>query len=203
MPSTTRRDFVRGAATAGFAAAPAVRPAWGQGDKPSDRVNMAVVGFRGRGRAHYQEFANIPGVRVTHLADVDERLFPAAVDELEKISGHRPTAVVDMRKLLERDDIDAISVATPDHWHALHTIWGCQAEKDVYVEKPCSYTLLEGRRMVEAARKYKRMVQVGLNRRSDPRTRSAMRFLHDGALGPIYRAKAVIYRGRHSIGRVQ
>ena len=202
MSNSTRRDFVRRAAATSLAAAPAVRPAWGQ-SSPSDRVNMAVVGFRGRGRDHYRTFASIPNVRVAYLCDVDERLFPAAVDELEKIQGHRPATEVDMRKMLERDDVDAISVATPDHWHALHTIWGCQAEKDVYVEKPCSYTLLEGRKMVQAARKYKRMVQVGLNRRSEPRTRSAMRYMRDEAFGPIYRSKAVIYRGRHSIGRVQ
>ncbi|MCP5114994.1 MAG: Gfo/Idh/MocA family oxidoreductase, partial [bacterium] len=183
-------------------AAPAVRPAWGQ-SSPNDRVNIAVVGFRGRGTAHYRTFAKMPNVRVAYLCDIDERLFPGAVADVEKISGHRPGTEVDLRKLLERKDIDAISIASPDHWHALQTIWACQAEKDVYCEKPCSYTLLEGRRMVQAAHKYNRMVQVGLNNRSDKRVRAGIEYLHSGSFGPIYRARSVIYRGRHSIGRVQ
>ena len=145
----------------------------------------------------------MPGVRVAYLCDVDERLFPNAVAEVEKIAGYKPQTEFDFRKLIEKKDLDAVSIATPDHWHALQAIWACQAGKDVYVEKPVSYTLREGRKLVEAARKYNRIVQVGLNRRSEPRTRSAMRFLHDAKLGPTYRARAVIFRGRASIGKVQ
>ena len=170
---------------------------------PSDSVNVAVVGFRGRGRAHYRTFAEMPGVSVAYLCDVDERLFERAVSEVEEISGYRPQTEHDIRKLLEHNDLDAISVATPDHWHALMTIWGCQAGKDVYVEKPCSYTLWEGRKMVEAARKYNRIVQVGLNNRSSLRVRSAIDFVRKAEFGQPYRSKAIIYRGRASIGRVQ
>ena len=201
MP-TSRREFVKTAALgAGFAAASPLR-AQAQ-NSANDTVNIGVVGFRGRGRDHYRAFAHIPGVRVAYLCDVDERLFPRAVEEVEKIGGYKPETIVDIRKLLEKQDLDAISVAAPDHWHALMTIWACQAGKDVYVEKPCSYTLWEGRKMVEAARKYNRMVQVGLNRRSIPRIRSAVDFVRKGSFGKAYRAKSIVYRGRINIGTVQ
>jgi predicted dehydrogenase len=199
--STSRRDFVRTAALgAGLAAA--ARPSAAQ-TSPNDTINIGVVGFRSRGRSHYQEFAAMPGVRVAYLCDVDERLFPEAVAEVEKIGGYRPKTEFDIRELLKHEDLDAISIATPDHWHALMTIWGCQAGKDVYVEKPCSYTLWEGRQMVRAARKYNRIVQVGLNRRSSLSTRSAMAWLRSGGFGKVYRSKNIVYRGRIDIGKVQ
>jgi predicted dehydrogenase len=183
-------------------AAPAVRTSWGR-SSPNERINIGVVGFRSRGRDHYREFAGIADVRVAYLCDVDERLFPPAVAEVEKAGGFRPATFVDVRKLLEQKDLDAVSIATPDHWHALQTIWACQAGKDVYVEKPVSYNLSEGRKMVEAARRHNRMVQAGLNRRSEARNRSAVRFVREGSFGTVYRAKAVVYRGRTSIGRAQ
>ena len=201
--TTNRRRFVKKAFIgAGVAAASVSRPSQAQSGA-NDTVNVGVVGFRGRGRSHIREFLRMPGVRVGYLCDIDERLFPDAVAEVERTGGYTPQTETDIRKLLERDDLDAISIATPDHWHALMTIWGCQAGKDVYVEKPCSYTLWEGRKMVEAARKYGRMVQVGLNRRSSLRTRSAVAFLREGSFGTPYRAKAIVYRGRINIGRVQ
>ncbi len=199
--ASTRRNFVTGAALgAGLAAAS--RPASAQAG-PSGTITVGVVGIRGRGRSHMREFARIPGVRVGYLCDVDERLFTEAVSEMEDLAGYRPQTETDIRRLLERDDLDAISIATPDHWHALMTIWGCQAGKDVYCEKPCSYTLWEGRKMVEAARKYGRIVQVGLQRRSSRRVRSVTQFVRDEGFGKAYRAKAVVYRGRISIGKVQ
>ncbi|MCZ2157201.1 MAG: Gfo/Idh/MocA family oxidoreductase, partial [Bryobacterales bacterium] len=118
-------------------------------------------------------------------------------------TGHRPDTVEDIRKLLERKDIDAISVATPDYWHALMTIWGCQAGKDVYVEKPVSFTIVEGRRMVEAARKYNRIVQVGLNHRSEPEVRAAIHMLRNGAIGNLYRGRIELVKARASIGKMQ
>ncbi|HZT30625.1 MAG TPA: Gfo/Idh/MocA family oxidoreductase [Bryobacteraceae bacterium] len=199
MSSASRREFVQRAAAA---AAPAVRPSWGQ-QSPNNRINLAVIGFRGRGRDHYRNFARIRGVRVAYLCDIDERLFPAAVAEIEKIGGYRPQTFFDIRKLLETKDLDAVSVATPDHWHALATIWACQAGKDVYVEKPVCHNLREGRKMVEAARKYGRMVQAGLNRRSELRNLAGVRFVQGAAFGPAYRARAVVYRGRLSVGTVQ
>ncbi len=197
----SRREFAKTAALAGLAATSLGRSAWGQ--SPSDTVNIGVVGFRNRGRDHYRAFAKIPGVRVNYLCDVDERLFAPAVAEVEQIAGYRPKTEFDVRKLLEQKDLDAISIAVPDHWHALIAIWACQAGKDVYVEKPCSYTLWEGRKEVEAARKYNRIVQVGLNRRSENRNREAVEFVRQATFGKAYRARAVVYRGRLNIGRVQ
>ncbi len=199
MESTSRRKFVKNAALVG---APAIRAALGQGS-PNSQINLGVVGFRGRGRDHYRAFAKLPGVRVAYLCDIDERLYPGAVAEIESLAGYKPATFVDIRKLLEKKDLDAISIATPDHWHALHMIWGCQAGKDVYVEKPVCHNLREGRKMVEAARKYNRIVQAGLNRRSERRNHAGVRFVQEAKFGPAYRAKAVVYRGRTSIGRVQ
>lgn len=192
----------KAAVSAGMAVAPAVRPSWGR-SSPNDRINLAVVGIRGRGRDHYNEFAKIPGVRVSHLCDIDQRLFSRGVREVEELAGNKPATEVDFRKLIENKDLDVVTIATPDHWHALQTIWGCQAGKDVYVEKPASYTVREGRRMVQAAWKYGRMVQVGLQRRSERRSRSAIRFLRREQFGKAYRGKALVIRGRASIGRVQ
>jgi predicted dehydrogenase len=197
MQDTNRRNFIKAAA-----AAPAIRTAMAQGGA-NERINIAVVGFHGRGRSHIQTFAKMPGVRVAALCDVDERLFPDAVSLVEKLGGNRPDTEVDIRKLLERKDIDAVSIATPDYWHALMTIWACQAGKDVYVEKPVSFTVLEGRRCVEAARKYKRIVQAGMNLRCEPRVRAAMRLLNEGRFGKVYRAKVDIVKPRSSIGRVK
>ncbi len=129
--ATSRRSFVKNAALgAGLAAVSAPRPARAQ-VSPNDTINIGVVGFRGRGRAHYRTFARIPGVRIAYLCDADERLFPRGVAEVEEITGYKPKTEHDIRELLQKDDLDAISLATPDHWHALMTIWGCQAGKDV------------------------------------------------------------------------
>jgi len=193
MTETTRRGFVAGTALG-------ARAALAQ-NAPNEQVRLGVVGIRGRGRDHYRAFARIPGVRVACLCDIDERLYPGAVTEIEQMAGYRPETFVDIRKMLEKKDLDAISIATPDHWHALHMIWGCQAGKDVYVEKPVSHNLREGRKMVEAARKYGRIVQAGLNRRSEKRNRAGVRFVREASLGKAYRAKAVVYRGRTSIGK--
>ena len=198
MP-TTRRSFLKSAAAA---AAPAIQTALAQRNA-SDRINVAVVGFHSRGMEHIRGFARIPNVRVAALCDVDERLFPSAVAEVEKLGGNRPITEVDMRRLLERKDIDAISIATPDYWHALQTIWSCQAGKDVYVEKPISFSIVEGRRMVEAARKYNRIVQAGTNRRSERAVRAAMRLLNGGAMGKVYRASVDFSKPRASIGRTK
>ena len=111
-------------------------------------------------------FAKLPGARVTAVCDIDLSAAAAGQAFAEKLQGSRPEVFQDMRKVLENKDIDAVSIATPNHWHALGTIWACQAGKDVYVEKPASHNIWEGQRMVEAARKYKRMVQVGMQAHS-------------------------------------
>ena len=204
MSSSNRRDFIKKSAmTAGaVVAAPIVKSGFAR-NLPSNQINVAVVGFGGRGQSHYKEFAQQKNVKVVALCDADERLFARGIKAVEKIAGYSPRTYYDIRQLLEDKDVDAISIATPDHWHGLMTIWACQAGKDVYVEKPISFTIEEGRKMVQAARKYNRVVQAGLNMRSSSGTRSAVKYLHEGNLGDVYRSKAVIYKGRASIGKTK
>ena len=171
-------------------------------ESSNDKINMAVVGIRSRGKDHYRALAKIPGVNIAVLCDVDQRLLPGAVEEVEKLTGRRPATETEYRKVLENPDIDAITIATPNHWHALQTIWACQAGKDVYVEKPVSHTLLEGRKMIEAARKYKRIVQTGTQARSNAATLKAMNYLQNGGLGEIYMARGLCLKPRDSIGHV-
>ena len=175
---------------------------------PNDTINVAVAGIRSRGGwygggGHCPSFAKIPNVRVTTVCDVDEGLFPEIVAKLEEISGFKPKTEVDFRKVLEDKDIDVISIATPDHWHALHTIWACQAGKDVYIEKPLSYTINEGRKMVQAARKYNRVVQTGTQHIANKSFKETLKFIREGKLGEIYMARVTVFGGRGNIGHVK
>ena len=196
----SRRDFIGrvSGATALAVSAPLIKS---NAEESNETLNVAVAGLRSRGREHYRQFCRIPNVRVIAVCDVDERFFPKAVQEIEELSGRRPKTVVDFRDLLDDKDIDAVAIATPDHWHALMTVWACQAGKDVYVEKPVSFTINEGRAMVQAARKYNRVVQVGTQSRSDQVVIEAMNFLHSGKLGELYMARGVYFGPRESIGR--
>ncbi|MBN2328734.1 MAG: Gfo/Idh/MocA family oxidoreductase [Candidatus Omnitrophica bacterium] len=210
MTTKNRRTFLRQSAwaAAGFSWAPAIMKTAFAMNSPNDAINIAVVGIGGRGGlygggGHYPSFAKIPNVKVTTLCDIDERLFPEAVSDIEETFGYKPKTEVDFRKVLEDKEIDAVSIATPDHWHALQAIWACQAGKDVYCEKPLSYTIDEGRKMVQAARKYNRVVQVGTQHVSAPIVREALQFLHEGNLGDIYMGRAIVYGGRGNIGRVK
>lgn len=178
---------------------------------PNDRINVAVIGLsgnrprvrsipRGRGMQHIKGYAQVPNVRVTTVCDVDERLFPHAVSETERLYGYTPKTEVDYQKVLEDKDIDVVSLATPNHWHALQTIWACQAGKDVYVEKPVSHNISEGRKMVQAAEKYERVVLAGMTKRFDRAVNEGVKFLHEGKLGKPYMARSVVYSFRGSIG---
>ncbi len=167
----------------------------------NEKINIAVIGIRGRGMELAKGFAAIPGVRIRTLCDIDENLFPERVKEIEKIQTIPPSTEYDLRRVFDDKDIDAVAIAAPNHWHALATIWACQAGKDVYVEKPCSHNIREGRKMVEAARKYNRLVQVGFQNRSISNVRQAIKFLHDGNLGEIYMAKGLCYKPRDTIGK--
>src|SRR5262249_34230995 len=135
----------------------------------NDTIRIAVAGVNGRGRDHVKEFAKIPGVLVTHLVDPDTRTFTRPQKQLADLKAPPAHTVQDIRQVLDDKNVDAISIATPNHWHALMSIWACQAGKDVYVEKPCSHNLREGRVAVEAARKFNRIVQHGTQGRSDPK----------------------------------
>jgi len=207
MKPLNRRNFLRKSAastTAAMVAAPSLAKNLAT-QSPNDTINVAVVGVRSRGFSygkggHCLNLSKIPGVRIVKLCDIDERLFAEKVSELEQMTGYRAETEVDFRRLLDDKDIDAISIATPDHWHALQTIWACQAGKDVYVEKPASYTLAEGRKMVQAARKYNRVVQIGTQSRSSPVVHEAAKLISQGVLGEVYMGKAFVYRYREDIG---
>jgi len=201
MKSMNRRGFLKDAAVAvAAAAAPAIRTGAANAS-PNDAVNVAVVGIRNRGKAHYQNFCKIPNVNVRAICDIDERLFTPAVAEIERLSGRKPMTYVDFRELIADKNIDVVSLATPDHWHALQTIWACQAGKDVYVEKPMSWCVEEGRRAVQAARKHNRVVQVGSQYRTNVMVQEAVDFIQEGKLGRIYMIKTFYYGFRENIGR--
>jgi predicted dehydrogenase len=204
MKPMNRRNFLRntGTVATALAAGPVIRSS-SANNSPNDTIRIAVIGIRGRGESHYNEWSKLPNVEVAYLCDIDEREFPKALDNMAKLSAKKPKTEVDLRRVLDDKEVDAISVATPDHWHALATIWGCQAGKDVYVEKPTSHNIWEGRKMVEAARKYNRIVQSGMQNRSNPNVRAAIKFLHEGGIGDIYMAKGLCFKGRESIGKKQ
>lgn len=169
----------------------------------NDTVTIGVMGVRGRGRGLAVGFAEMPDVKVAYLCDVDERVIEDCSQRVEKNQGEKPKAVSDFRRILEDPGVDAIVVATPDHWHALATILACQAGKDVYVEKPASHNHVEGRRMVEAARKYQRVVQHGTQSRSGEHYQAAVELLRSGQLGQVLMAKAINNQKRANIGRAQ
>jgi len=169
----------------------------------NDRINVAVIGVRGQGFGHLRRWAALSeshNVYVKTICDVDERLFPERVKEVQGIQKEKPGTEVDMRKVFDDPDIHVVSIATPNHWHALATIWALQAGKDVYVEKPCSHNIWEGRQMVEAAHKYNKIVQVGFQNRSIPAVRKAMQALHNGVIGDVYMAKGLCFKPRDSFG---
>jgi len=177
---------------------------------PNDAVRVAVIGLGatkavggvgGRGHQLIPRLREVPGVRIVALCDVD-REFQDREAQPFKARGEEVALYTDLRRVLEDKAIDAVVIATPNHWHALATVWACQAGKDVYVEKPCSYNIWEGRQMVAAARKYGRMVQVGMQSRSSSLLRQAFDSLRKGELGPIRFAHALIYRARDGIGTV-
>lgn len=196
MPPLDRRVFLSGSAAALTAAAFA-RAA----DGPNDRVRVAVMGGRIRGKYHLGAFPSQPNVEVTHLIEPDESIVPAALEVLAKKQKAIPAVEKDVRRVLDDKSVTALVVAAPDHWHALATVWACQAGKHVYVEKPCSHNLVEGRRMIQAARKYKRAVQVGTQRRSAEHVLAAREFVRAGKLGKVPFARAWIAGNRPPIGK--
>jgi predicted dehydrogenase len=161
---------------------------------------MAVIGIRGRGGSHINNFAKMKNVRIKYLVDIDENLFGHRIEQVEKIAGYRPDTVWDMRKVFDDKDIDAVSVAAPNHWHALATIWAAQAGKHVYVEKPSTHNVWEGRKMIEASRKYNTLIQVGFQNRSIVNTNRAIKFIRDGKLGELYMARGLCFKPRANIG---
>jgi predicted dehydrogenase len=196
-----RRTFLAGsaAAVATLSALSAARAA----DRPNDTIRIAVMGVRGRGVGHVSGFSAFEDVEIAYLIDPDENTFPKALAAVNARQKQPPKLEKDVRRALEDKSVDALAIAAPDHWHALATIWACQAGKHVYVEKPVSHNLIEGRKMVEAARKYNRVVQVGTQRRSVLHYQSAAEFVRSGKLGKVPFVRTCIAGNRPSIGRAK
>lgn len=208
----SRRDFASrlgaaaGVVTAGRWIAPGLAAAPIVGGRvmgANDRVVVASIGVRGQGNALKRGFARLANVEIKTLCDIDANLAPSRINDpqLASVTTFKPGFVQDMRRVFDDRNIDAVVIATPNHWHALATVWALQAGKHVYVEKPSSHTVWEGRKMVEATAKYGRIVQVGTMNRSRPAVIEAIRFLHEGGLGKLYMARGLCFKPRPSIGR--
>jgi predicted dehydrogenase len=168
----------------------------------NDRIVLASIGIRGQGRSLMRGFARLPGVEIKTLCDPDENLYPSrAKDErLQDLPTFKPGFEKDLRRVLDDKDIDGVVIASPNHWHALSTIWALQAGKHVFVEKPSSHNVWEGRKMVEAARRYGKIVQTGYMNRSRAQVRQAIAFLREGGIGKVFMARGLCYKPRPSIG---
>ncbi|HEX7137678.1 MAG TPA: Gfo/Idh/MocA family oxidoreductase [Vicinamibacterales bacterium] len=169
----------------------------------NDRVIIASIGVRGQGNAVKRGFARLKNVEHKYICDIDANLADERIHDprLADVPTFKPQFVQDFRRALDDKDVDAVVIATPNHWHALATIWALQAGKHVYVEKPASHTVWEGRRMVEAAAHYDRLVQTGTMNRSRPAVIDAIRFIHEGGLGKVYMARGLCFKPRPAIGR--
>ena len=202
LKDLNRRDFLS-AGTAGLSALGAAglltKPA--KAAAPSDRVRVAICGIHGRGKDHLENYSKIPKAQIAALCDVDENVLRGRLADLDKLGLPKPATYTDIRKLLEDKSIDAISIATPNHWHTLMAIWACQAGKDVYVEKPCSHNLWEGKQLVKAAERYNRVVQHGTQIRSSTAVREMVQKLRNDVIGETYMARGLCYKWRDTIGR--
>jgi predicted dehydrogenase len=201
MSEVNRRTFVFSTAAGALAAGSMTATAKAAG--PNDTIRAAVLGVNGRGTAHIAGFMGTPGVKVAVLCDPDRVVLDKRAAEFERKYGTKVETETDLRKVFDRKDVDVVGVATPNHWHALATIWAVQAGKDVYVEKPGSHNVFEGRKMVEAAQKHKRIVQHGVQLRSSDAVREAVDHLRKGTIGKVYMARGLVYRNRPSIGHAK
>jgi predicted dehydrogenase len=197
----TRRDFLKrtSALTAGLAtvgAAASVRAA----KSPNEKVVVAIIGCNARGMAHIAGYLPLPNAEIGYICDVDSRAVAKGIAAVVKKQQRAPQGVKDFRTILDKSDVDAVSIATPDHWHAPATILACAAGKHVYVEKPGSHNLHESELMVAAARKYKRVVQMGNQRRSWPWVIESIEALHTGEIGQVSFARGWYTNHRTSIG---
>jgi predicted dehydrogenase len=201
----TRRQFLEDSMFAAAAAAAVSSPMAlmaeeKQSTSPNEKLSVAVVGIKGRGGAHIGAFAGRKDTEITYLCDVDSAFGDSRADAIAQRQGSKPKFVTDLRKVLDDPSVDVISIATPNHLHALQAIWSIQAGKDVYCEKPVSHNVSEGRRIVEAARKYNKICQTGTQSRSNPGMIEAIKFVHDGGIGKCTVARGLCYKPRKSIG---
>jgi len=209
MSHTSRRSFLKrsAAASAALVGANLCSSPWLRAAGANDDVRLAVVGvgsrvkIGGMGRNEIRNFQKIPGVRIVALCDVDDANLRPEVESFQK-RNEKVAAYTDVRELLESKDVDAVVVTTPNHWHALVTVWACQAGKDVYVQKPASHNIFEGRKMVEAARKYHRIVQSPNGSRAQNGYAEALDYVRQGKLGKVLMVRHVHFAPRCSIGKV-
>ena len=195
----TRRDFLA-TSTAALAAASTAK-SYAQILGANDRVNFAVIGLNGRAGAHLSAIkANRQSAKITHVCDVESNILQRFAGNVQKELDYTPATDKDFRKVLESKDVDCITIATPDHWHAPMAIAGVQAGKHVYVEKPCSHNPAEGVMLVEAQKKYNKVVQMGSQQRSSPHTIKIVDQIHNGLIGRAYAANAWYTNTRKSIG---
>jgi predicted dehydrogenase len=199
MKKLNRRGFLKHAALAAGALSLPAR-CWSQTTGANQDVRLAVIGFNGRGREHIKAWSKMEGVRLTALCDVDRTVLASGVKQCAD-KGQTVEAYTDIRKLLESKNVDAISIATPNHWHALASVWGMQAGKDVYVEKPVSYDIWEGEQIIAAASRYNKIVQAGTQSRSSQGIREAVEWVGQGNLGKILVSRGLCYKRRVSIGQ--
>ena len=190
--SISRRTFFQGAAFAASAT---------QVIGANDRIRVGIVGLGGRGMDHLRTYLAIPGSQISGLCDVNQAARETSQAHLTRANSPKASEFNDMRKMFESKDVDAVSIATPNHWHALSAIWAAEAGKDVYVEKPASHNIYEGNRMTEVARKHNRMMQVGSQSRSIPHKLRAIQLLREGMIGEVYMARALCFKRRKSIGK--
>jgi predicted dehydrogenase len=189
MEQGTRREFFQRAGTAAGITAVSLSPHKVMG--ANDKIVLGLVGAGGRGSSLIQIMAQEKGVEVKYVCEVDETRGYGAMKNLEKIQGYAPKRVVDMRKVFDDRDVDAVLITTPEHWHALATVWACQAGKDVYVEKCISLSIWEGRKMVEAAKKYNRVIQCGTQMRSLPENAACRDYIQSGKLGKVVHVRVI------------
>lgn len=199
-PSVSRRDFLRAGGVLTTSLALGKAPALLAAETPSRRIRVGVMGL-GRGRDHVNAFLQVPGVEVAWLCDVDERRLAPAAKAVADKTGREPRTARDFRRMLEDPGVDAVSIATPNFWHAPATILACAAGKHVYVEKPGSHNAQEAEWMVAAARKHRRRVQMGNQRRSLPEVQEAIQRLREGEIGPVRSARCWYSAARPSMGR--
>ncbi len=189
-----RRYFLMGSAAAGAARARALASA-------NDTIRVACVGLRGRGRDHINALAKLPGIEIAALCDVDDSITAERLKDIQKLGFKPPATFRDLRKALEDKSIDAVTIASPNHWHTLQAIWSMQAGKDVYCEKPGSHNIFESQQIVAAAHKYSRIVQHGSQTRSSPSIQEAFKQMRAGLLGDVYMVRGLCYKPRASIGK--
>ncbi|MBV9611860.1 MAG: Gfo/Idh/MocA family oxidoreductase, partial [Acidobacteriaceae bacterium] len=198
LQKPARREFLRttAIAAAGLATAASARRVLGA----NDRIRIAVVGLRGRGWDHVKGYKTIPGVDIAYFCDIDENVLGQRLADADEMGIPKPQTYIDIRKLLEDKNVDAVSIATPNHWHSLMGIWAAQAGKDIYIEKPCSHDWWESRQLVKAVDKYKVICQHGSQCRSSAAILDAMKQMQSGTIGNVYMARGLCYKWRGTIG---